>query len=481
MKPFFRSLRFKIALGMIVPVVIALLILSWVHYLRERRVLESQLQSTASQLGEVMLGSLHHAMQTNNTEMAAHILEDVGNLENVDRVQLLDMEGMVILDSLNENQGSRRLVDEPGCIECHSVPADVMPRAAAIHGTSNILRIETPVFKMPECMDCHAEAEPYLGILLMDVSLGAVQQHVQGDLYITLIISLVGVLILAISIYFLMDWLIVRRVEAFRGPLKEFSLGDLSARITGKYIFDDELTDLVNAFNQMADRLEFYDHEQEERSKVRQHAIMEERERIARELHDGFAQLPVYVNTKAGAVRFMLEKGQLDTAKLYLSQLEDAARELSDEVREAIISLRLSAQVGAGLKNGLQSYVDQLSRLSRLQIVLDISPDIDNDLLDPETELQLFRIAQEALTNVRKHSGASQVKVSLYCTDDILRLVVSDNGKGFDQERTRPRGQSGFGIQNMSERAQAIGAELFYEPKPEGGTRLMVTLNLKKG
>ena len=481
MPPFFRSLRFKIVLSVIIPVMVALTLLSWSFYVRQQRALEDQLQQTARQVGEVMFGSLHHAMQAKDFELAAHILADVGDIENIDRVQLLDANGGVTLDSLSQSQGELKQTSEPGCIECHALPTDQMPHTTKLATGSNVLRIETAVFKRPECMQCHVEQKPYLGIMLMDVSLNAVQQDLRAALLTTLMALFAAVIFVAIGIYLIMDWLVVRRVESLRQPLMELAGGNLATRIPVSDALGDEIADLAIVINQMARQLEKHTWEQEERSLVRQQAIMEERERIARELHDGFAQIPTYVQKKASAVRLMLENGQLERAKTHLSQLEEAAKALLVEVREAIVSLRLSAQVGSGLKVALQSYIDQLTRLSGLKVALDIAPQFDLVELDPETELQLFRIVQEALTNVRKHSGASQAEVSLIVAGDLLRLTIRDNGKGLDPEKTRPRGQSGFGIENMSERALAISAEMNIDPEPGGGTRVTVLVSIRKG
>jgi len=474
-------MRIRIVLSVITPVIIALLLLSSYYYMREQRLLEAQLQLAARQLGQVMFGSLHHAMLANDFDLASHILADVGDIENIDRLQLLDRDGVVILDSQSRDQGVHLQTTDAGCIECHALPSAEMPRTARLSAGSNVLRIVTPIDEMPECMQCHAEGKPSLGVLLMDVSTNTLQGRIQGELKSALLITVAIVLFIALGTYLIMDWLVVRRLEFLHQPLMELAEGNLSIRIPVNDVLGDEISDLAKMINQLAYELERHTWEQEERSLVRQQAIMEERERIARELHDGFAQIPVYVNVKARAVRMMLENGQMEQAKTHLSQLEEAAKELLVEVREAVVSLRLSSQVGSGLKTGLQSYVDQLTRLSGLKVDLEISPEIDQLDLDSETELQLFRIVQEALTNVRKHSGARQAQVSLQLEDDSLKLVIQDDGKGFDQERTRPRGASGFGIKNMAERAQMIGADLHIDPLPGGGTRVTVLVSLKKG
>jgi len=478
MRPFYRSLRFRIVLSVIIPVIITVGILSWSHYVREQHILESQIITTTTQLGEITLRSLHHAMLTGNVNMASQILDDVGNMENIERIQLLDRDGKVILDSLGQTIGKRIPKDEQGCIDCHQLQAGKMPSAIKLAGARHTLRVETTLREAPECSDCAQDTSPILAVLLMDVTTNAMQKQLRDDSIVGSVWLFIGILVISVGVYLFMDWFVVRRVEAIRRPLIEIAGGNLNARIPLKDEIDDEISDLANAFNDMAERLQRNVRRQEDLSNVRQQAIIEERERIARELHDGFAQIPVYVNTKASAVRLMLENGQLELAKSHLSQLQDAANELLIEVREAVISLKLSAQLGAGLQNSVQSYVEQLNRISGLQVDLHLSQELDRLTLDSETELQLFRIVQEALTNVRKHSEASHAVVSLQITGRSLVITVSDNGKGFDQERTRPRGSGGFGIKNMSERASMIQAIIKMERLPEGGTRITVTKNM---
>jgi len=204
--------------------------------------------------------------------------------------------------------------------------------------------------------------------------------------------------------------------------------------------------------------------------------INEERERIARELHDGLAQLLGYVNTKAMAVRLMLENGQTKAAEQHLLQLEDAARELFVDVREAIFDLRATGRDGTSLTTALGEYVAQFSQLSGLPTELALTPEIEALVLPPESELQLLRIVQEALTNVRKHASASKARVNVRIEEDILELTVRDDGQGFDPGCVHTAGRPHFGLGMMRERAEAIGAEFDLDAQPGVGTLVRVQL-----
>jgi len=212
---------------------------------------------------------------------------------------------------------------------------------------------------------------------------------------------------------------------------------------------------------------------------LQQSLIDEERQRIARELHDGLAQLLGYVTTKAMAVRLMLKNRQMEAADQHLLQLEEAARELYVDVRQAILDLNMTGQSAAGLTATLKDFTAQSSRLSGLPVELAIAPAVESLSLTAETELQLLRIVQEALTNVRKHASATKVWISLQISDGVLEMTVSDDGQGFDPDRVPTTHRPHFGLGTMRERAEAIGAEFDLDSEPGAGTRVTVRLAVK--
>lgn len=205
-------------------------------------------------------------------------------------------------------------------------------------------------------------------------------------------------------------------------------------------------------------------------------AALEERERIAREMHDGLGQVLGYVNTKAQAVRELVAAGRADAAKAQLDQLAGAAQELYADVREAILGLRTEVGGGRGLIPALREYLDHYAAQSGLAVDLDVPQD---DLhLEPAVEIQLLRIIQEALTNVRKHARASRVAVHITPNGREVRIEVADDGRGVS---TAPdpslfRAPPQFGLQTMRERAEAVGGTFRLETGQRAGTRVVVTV-----
>ncbi|HLF27626.1 MAG TPA: sensor histidine kinase [Anaerolineae bacterium] len=477
------SLRAKIALGVALPIFAILVSFSLIHYWRERHLAETQIELAARQLAEMVLGSLRHAMATNDGRMLTTILADVNGLSGIRQVQIIGLDNRVEADSRGSALNAMRHTDEAGCVECHQFPAGTRPQAIRLADSGGMLRVFTPIVNEPACAGCHVEPGSHLGGLLVDVSLGDIEAHLWDDLRVDLLFSVGGSVLFTLGLYVLIHRLVVRRVMALHRPLAEFAAGAFNSRLPAALTPTDEIDALTEAFNHMADQLERHAREQEERSALRQRAIVEERERIARELHDGLAQLLGYVNTKAMAVRLMLKNRQMEAADKHLLQLEEAAQELFVDVREAILGLKITGHApgdGAGLTTTLKEFTAQFQRLSGIPAEVHIAPAAKPLALPADTELQLLRIVQEALTNVRKHASATRATVAVQRCHGALELTVCDDGVGFEPGQSRAGSRPHFGLSSMRERAEAIGAEFSLDSNPGGGTRVTIRLQLQE-
>lgn len=210
-------------------------------------------------------------------------------------------------------------------------------------------------------------------------------------------------------------------------------------------------------------------------------AVQEERERIAREIHDGVGQVLGYVNAKVQAISEMLAARKLEEARAQLAQLDQAARDVYADTREAILGLRTSTAPERHLVPALEEYLRHFAEQTGIATSLDVEGETSRYLFPPLVELQLIRIIQEALTNVRKHAAASSVRVRFTGDDGQVHIAVEDDGIGFDRDRldagTRPR----FGMQTMHERAEAIGGALRVVTAPGRGTQVVVLLPAGSG
>lgn len=204
-------------------------------------------------------------------------------------------------------------------------------------------------------------------------------------------------------------------------------------------------------------------------------AVAQERLRIAHEMHDGIAQVLGYVNTKVQAAIEYLRREKTEEGLVQLRELAAAAREAYGDVREAIVDLRTLPGLTRSFQDVLREYVDRWKEQTEVETVLVV----DGDLGMPNgIDLQLVRIIQESLTNVRKHAKATTARIEVRRRDGKLLITVRDDGIGFAQAgRSRsvfPR----FGLSTMRERAESIGGTFSIESEPGGGTMVSVEVPL---
>jgi signal transduction histidine kinase len=200
-------------------------------------------------------------------------------------------------------------------------------------------------------------------------------------------------------------------------------------------------------------------------------AVSEERLRIAHEMHDGLAQVLAYVNTKAQVVREHLKKERIDEAMKHLDQLAAAAREIYGDVREAIIGLRSASGPDNTTADSLREYVNTWAAQNSIACRLHLEADLR---LPTGAELQVLRIVQEALANVRKHAKAQSADLWVERVDSRIRITVKDDGVGFNPAELGRSEFPRFGLSTMRERAESVGGLFQLDSTPGEGTRVTI-------
>ena len=207
-----------------------------------------------------------------------------------------------------------------------------------------------------------------------------------------------------------------------------------------------------------------------------------ERDRIARELHDSLAQTLGFIRLQAATAGEALRQQQEAMARTALATIGDSAGDAYAEVREAILGLR-SGGAGAdrNLVDALREYVARYREQTGVEVDLAIGSDVAEVSLAPAVEVQLVRVVQEALANVRKHARTARARLDLEIATGAsgprLRATIADDGRGFDMGR--PGGEAGhFGLAIMRERAEGVGGALTIESAPDRGTRVVVEMPL---
>ncbi len=205
-------------------------------------------------------------------------------------------------------------------------------------------------------------------------------------------------------------------------------------------------------------------------------AMIEERTRLAREIHDGLAQTLGFLKLQIAQMQVYLERDDLkrlqDSLRIYHQTLTEAYQ----DARDAIDGLRISP-TGSRLQDWLPQLIEEFEENTRGQLKITLACLEIHSELPSEVQAQLIRIIQEALSNVRKHADASQVWIS--CCEDHSDLVleIRDDGVGFYAEDVP--GPSQHGLRGMRERAELIGADFQVISRPRQGTTIRVCLPLK--
>jgi signal transduction histidine kinase len=479
-KLFKASLRVKILLAFVLPMLFVVSGFSYFHNLREQQELEDIIERSTIQLGDMALSGMKNSMLRNDRDAVNRILNNIGKNPSIKEMKIVDADFRIAVSTDETEVGTTADVRQAGCAECHNTPAPERPRVTGMRLSRDLLRVVSPIANEPACQNCHPAEKKHLGVLIIDAPLSMVAAHAQEDRIYNVGISVVSVLVIAVISYLMIHWLVVKRVGVLYQYLNAFAAGDFSIRIPKVWRTEDEITYLADHFNRIADALERQQNAQREVAIVRQEAIAEERERIAHDLHDGIAQLLAYLTTKISAAQVALSKNNSQATEAHLLKMDEAVQRQMLDVRAMIAGLRMVGNAGIGLAANMKEYVETCNRLTDIHVIFNCAPEAETLELHPETELQLLRITQEAISNARKHSAATEVTVFLFMEENALLLEVCDNGVGFDPWSPALWRAPHFGLHTMRERAEKIGASFRVEAAKGSGARVLVNLNLPK-
>jgi two-component system, NarL family, sensor histidine kinase LiaS len=236
-------------------------------------------------------------------------------------------------------------------------------------------------------------------------------------------------------------------------------LGEQLERVTIKW--EEQVTSLQRLSNDNAQLAE----------KAKFSAVNEERQRLARELHDAVSQQLFAISMTATAVGRTLEK-DFDKAKRQIHLIEEMAAVAQSEMRALLLHLRPVHLEGKRLSEGLVELLHEL----QAKVPMDISWEMDEEIRLPKgIEDHLFRIVQEALSNALRHSKASMLEVKLLHRPDGIRLMIRDNGVGFNLDAKK---HTSYGIVSMKERVNEIGGSLNIITAPDRGTRIEIRVSI---
>jgi NarL family two-component system sensor histidine kinase LiaS len=259
---------------------------------------------------------------------------------------------------------------------------------------------------------------------------------------------------------------LTKRLNAVSEAAGSWSRGDFSTYIRDRS--GDEIGTLSQQLNRMAEQLQNLLHAKEEL------ATLEERNRLARDLHDGVKQQVFATTMQVGAARVTLDM-DLGTTREHLNEAERLARQAQAELDAILRELRPIGLQAKGLIQALRDHIDDWSRSNHIVAELDVQGEGDLPL---DIEQALFRVAQEALSNIARHSQAGHVEIHLEVDRDAISISIHDDGTGFDINEAEGKG---VGLRSMRERVEALGGSLRVESIPKEGTKVVARIPLPEG
>ncbi|NGO06174.1 sensor histidine kinase [Streptomyces sp. HC44] len=220
-------------------------------------------------------------------------------------------------------------------------------------------------------------------------------------------------------------------------------------------------------------RREQWDRDRAERRQAAQRRADEERLRIARELHDVLAHSISVINVQAGVGLALLDSDP-DQARTALTTIKAASKEALGEVRQVLDTLRTPGDAPRAPAPGLDRLPELVEQAASAGLTVGVETEGKRRALPPGADLAAFRIVQEALTNVVRHSGSRHARVLVGYEDDALKLRIDDDGPATGADA----GGSGNGLAGMRERAAALGGTIEAGPREDGGFRVLAVLPL---
>jgi NarL family two-component system sensor histidine kinase LiaS len=304
----------------------------------------------------------------------------------------------------------------------------------------------------------------FLGALIVTLPLPGLNAATLGPIVMMVVYSLIPLTLAAGLIGAVFGFLtarnLTRRISAVSQAADSWSRGDFTA--VAHDPSQDELGQLSRRLNRMAEQLQNLLHTRQEL------AAVEERNRLARDLHDAVKQQIFAAAMQIGAAKALLPDNP-EAAANQLQEAETLSRQAQRELTALIQELRPAALGDQGLVAALRSYATDWSRQNGVPVEFKTQGERPLPL---STEQALFRVAQEALANVARHSQADQVELRLDWEKSAVILTISDNGRGFDSQAQ----SNGYGLQGMRERLDALGGQLEIVSQPGQGATIRAEL-----
>lgn len=316
-----------------------------------------------------------------------------------------------------------------------------------------------------------------------------------------------GGLLVLFGLPLILRFTLVQPLKALLAGVHQMDDGNLDVKVQVRY--HDEVGSLASSFNRMATQMrtlvtglearvaertqglklinENLRAEMESReaaqalimTQQRTMAVLDERERMGRELHDGLGQVLGYINLESQTSQTFITNNQLTAAQTSLQKISQLSQSAHNDIRNFILGLR-SPVSSEDFFVTLERYLRQFSDDFGIQAILSIPAGAKANLFAPTVEEQVLHILQEALANVRKHASAHKVEILFSIADGHVQIIISDDGVGFEisQSIIEEEGRH-FGLKMMQERGRLVGGHVELRSAPGQGTKILVYIPLR--
>ncbi|WP_407271638.1 sensor histidine kinase [Radiobacillus sp. PE A8.2] len=269
------------------------------------------------------------------------------------------------------------------------------------------------------------------------------------------------------------------RLDYLSIMIAQLSRGNYSSRIYENE--EDEIARVGNELNTLGEKMQsqvkslqrLADEKAEYAQSAHKAAAIEERQRLARDLHDAVSQQLFALTMMSQASLRLIDRDQ-EQAKEQLKEIAETALKAQTEMRALLLHLRPVHLSGEPLEIGIHNLVEELKQKCSIEFHMNLEEVED---LSQSTEEHVFRIVQEALSNILRHADATEVTLEIITRNDKLFVHIADNGKGFDVESDQQK-KTSYGLKTMRERSEEIGGTFAVRSKQGEGTHIDIRIPL---
>jgi len=322
--------------------------------------------------------------------------------------------------------------------------------------------IETLMILIPIFLNFNWGIFPYLFFMLSAISMVKLSL-INGIFWV------VGFALISFIIYSIQGGLYVGLIYSLIYGVGSFFFGSFGYALKISIESKEKTEKLLQELKETHEKLKEYT------KKVQELTILEERNRLSREMHDSIGHHLVTVSIELEILKKILSEKKPDKAKKIIEVIKNEISKSLDDLRNVVKTLRKPVELELTINESLKNLVYSFTSIKNIKAKLEI----DENILDlkEDYKITILRVCEEALTNIEKHSNATEIWIKLKKEEGNLILTVEDNGVGFPNEIK----EGSFGLIGMKERANIFNGKFLYENREEGGARIVFSLPFKEG